>query len=215
MCWVLHAYLNVHLNIQSISGEERIRYFILHLFYYAAVHQVCTRFTAALSESPSGCYISNFMMCSLCHHITQLTGNLDDCTCDAETIDTFNNEQLFPKLQNLLEADYFRFYKVKWANRQHTLRQKYNCCFAEDMCRGLSRWIWISHVRSGRTAISVVWGTVLCSPALLWVSRHLSVSAQRETTHLSHSCLLFISLILNSEFIQLTSDFTGVSIFLL
>ncbi|XP_037553644.1 ERO1-like protein alpha [Nematolebias whitei] len=42
----------------------------------------------------------------------QVTGDLDDCACDVETLDTFNNEQLFPKLQTLLESDYFRFYKV-------------------------------------------------------------------------------------------------------
>ncbi|XP_056463339.1 ERO1-like protein alpha [Gadus chalcogrammus] len=42
----------------------------------------------------------------------QVTGNLDDCACDVETIDAFNNDQLFPKLQKLLESDYFRFYKV-------------------------------------------------------------------------------------------------------
>lgn len=42
----------------------------------------------------------------------KVTGDLDDCDCDVETIDTFNNEQLHPKLQALLESDYFRFYKV-------------------------------------------------------------------------------------------------------
>uniref|UniRef100_A0A3P9KDJ6 ERO1-like protein alpha n=1 Tax=Oryzias latipes TaxID=8090 RepID=A0A3P9KDJ6_ORYLA len=42
----------------------------------------------------------------------QVTGHLDDCACDVETIDDFNNKQLFPKLQTLLESDYFRFYKV-------------------------------------------------------------------------------------------------------
>uniref|UniRef100_A0A8C7FGJ4 ERO1-like protein alpha n=1 Tax=Oncorhynchus kisutch TaxID=8019 RepID=A0A8C7FGJ4_ONCKI len=41
-----------------------------------------------------------------------VTGSLDDCACDVETIDAFNNERLFPKLQKLLESDYFRFYKV-------------------------------------------------------------------------------------------------------
>lgn len=44
--------------------------------------------------------------------LLQVTGSLDDCTCDVETIDAFNNEHLFPKLQKLLESDYFRFYKV-------------------------------------------------------------------------------------------------------
>uniref|UniRef100_A0A8C7M374 ERO1-like protein alpha n=1 Tax=Oncorhynchus kisutch TaxID=8019 RepID=A0A8C7M374_ONCKI len=42
----------------------------------------------------------------------KVTGSLDDCACDVETIDAFNNERLFPKLQKLLESDYFRFYKV-------------------------------------------------------------------------------------------------------
>ncbi|KAK9543306.1 hypothetical protein VZT92_001096 [Zoarces viviparus] len=42
----------------------------------------------------------------------QVSGDLDDCACDVETIDGFNNHKLFPKLQTLLESDYFRFYKV-------------------------------------------------------------------------------------------------------
>ncbi|XP_068584827.1 ERO1-like protein alpha, partial [Cebidichthys violaceus] len=41
-----------------------------------------------------------------------VSGDLDDCTCDVETIDSFNNNRLFPKLQMLLESDYFRFYQV-------------------------------------------------------------------------------------------------------
>ncbi|XP_071345633.1 ERO1-like protein alpha [Trachinotus anak] len=56
----------------------------------------------------------------------EVTGDLDDCTCDVETIDGFNNEQLFPKLQTLLESDYFRFYRVNlnkpcpfWAVSSH------------------------------------------------------------------------------------------------
>lgn len=44
--------------------------------------------------------------------LVKVTGDLDDCACDVETIDGFNNDQLFPKLQTLLESDYFRFYKV-------------------------------------------------------------------------------------------------------
>ncbi|RMB98536.1 hypothetical protein DUI87_24750 [Hirundo rustica rustica] len=41
----------------------------------------------------------------------QVTGYLDDCTCDVETIDAFNNYKLFPRLSELLESDYFRYYK--------------------------------------------------------------------------------------------------------
>ncbi|XP_048386651.1 ERO1-like protein beta isoform X1 [Stegostoma tigrinum] len=43
-----------------------------------------------------------------CH----LTGVLDDCFCDIESIDDFNSYKIFPKLQQLLERDYFRYYKV-------------------------------------------------------------------------------------------------------
>ncbi|NXE69909.1 ERO1A protein, partial [Calcarius ornatus] len=42
----------------------------------------------------------------------QVTGYLDDCTCDVETIDAFNNYKLFPRLNELLQSDYFRYYKV-------------------------------------------------------------------------------------------------------
>uniref|UniRef100_A0A8B9ZKI1 ERO1-like protein alpha n=1 Tax=Anas platyrhynchos TaxID=8839 RepID=A0A8B9ZKI1_ANAPL len=41
-----------------------------------------------------------------------VTGHIDDCTCDVETIDAFNNYKLFPRLNELLESDYFRYYKV-------------------------------------------------------------------------------------------------------
>uniref|UniRef100_A0A2D4J340 ERO1-like protein alpha n=1 Tax=Micrurus lemniscatus lemniscatus TaxID=129467 RepID=A0A2D4J340_MICLE len=56
----------------------------------------------------------------------QVTGHLDDCTCDVETIDTFNNYNLFPQLQELLQSDYFRYYKVNlkkpcpfWSDGSH------------------------------------------------------------------------------------------------
>ncbi|XP_051501957.1 ERO1-like protein alpha [Myxocyprinus asiaticus] len=46
----------------------------------------------------------------------QVTGTLDDCACDVETIDKLNNRDIFPKLQKLLSSDYFRFYKVNLNN---------------------------------------------------------------------------------------------------
>ncbi|XP_043857501.1 ERO1-like protein beta [Dromiciops gliroides] len=42
----------------------------------------------------------------------QLSGVLDDCLCDIESIDSFNTYKIFPKIQKLLERDYFRYYKV-------------------------------------------------------------------------------------------------------
>uniref|UniRef100_A0A672GUU5 ERO1-like protein alpha n=1 Tax=Salarias fasciatus TaxID=181472 RepID=A0A672GUU5_SALFA len=57
------------------------------------------------------CDLLVLFRCALCFP-SKVTGDLEDCACDVETIDGFNNDQLFPKLQTLLESDYFRFYKV-------------------------------------------------------------------------------------------------------
>lgn len=42
----------------------------------------------------------------------QLKGQIDDCSCNVDTVDHFNNMKIFPRLQSLLSKDYFRFYKV-------------------------------------------------------------------------------------------------------
>ncbi|XP_072319602.1 ERO1-like protein beta isoform X3 [Eucyclogobius newberryi] len=57
-----------------------------------------------------------------CH----LTGELDDCFCDVESIDLFNNFKIYPKIKKLTERDYFRYYRVNlkrpcpfWADDSH------------------------------------------------------------------------------------------------
>ncbi|XP_077293985.1 endoplasmic reticulum oxidoreductin-1-like protein [Arctopsyche grandis] len=42
----------------------------------------------------------------------QLQGSLDDCSCNVDTVDYFNNVKVFPRLHSLLTKNYFRFYKV-------------------------------------------------------------------------------------------------------
>uniref|UniRef100_A0A1B0DI98 Uncharacterized protein n=2 Tax=Phlebotomus papatasi TaxID=29031 RepID=A0A1B0DI98_PHLPP len=42
----------------------------------------------------------------------QLEGTIDDCTCNVDTVDHFNNMKIYPRLNSLLSSDYFRFYKV-------------------------------------------------------------------------------------------------------
>nr|XP_033808297.1 ERO1-like protein alpha [Geotrypetes seraphini] len=59
-----------------------------------------------------GCSPQSFVDSPSHRCFCQVTGYLDDCTCDVETIDAFNNYKLFPKLQKLLESDYFRYYKA-------------------------------------------------------------------------------------------------------
>ena len=43
----------------------------------------------------------------------QVTGVLDDCLCDIDSIDNFNTFKIFPKIKKLQERDYFRYYKVQ------------------------------------------------------------------------------------------------------
>ncbi|XP_031418008.1 ERO1-like protein beta isoform X2 [Clupea harengus] len=42
----------------------------------------------------------------------KLTGVLDDCFCDIESIDAFNNFKLYPLIRKLTEKDFFRYYRV-------------------------------------------------------------------------------------------------------
>lgn len=42
----------------------------------------------------------------------QLKGRIDDCSCNVDTVDYYNNIKVYPRLQSLLTKDYFRFYKV-------------------------------------------------------------------------------------------------------
>lgn len=42
----------------------------------------------------------------------ELKGSVDDCACNVDTVDYFNNMRIYPRIQSLLVRDYFRFYKV-------------------------------------------------------------------------------------------------------
>lgn len=44
--------------------------------------------------------------------ILQLEGSINDCSCDVDTVDHFNNMKVYPRLQSLLVKNFFRFYKV-------------------------------------------------------------------------------------------------------
>lgn len=42
----------------------------------------------------------------------KLQGEIDDCSCEIESVDSFNNNKVIPLLDDLLQRDYFRYYKV-------------------------------------------------------------------------------------------------------
>ncbi|XP_043367346.1 ERO1-like protein beta isoform X4 [Dermochelys coriacea] len=55
----------------------------------------------------------------------QLSGLLDDCLCDIESIDDFNTYKIFPKIQKLQERDYFRYYK--YSKRANNTKELEDC----------------------------------------------------------------------------------------
>lgn len=58
-------------------------------------------------------FISKKSVCDQTFSSAQLTGELDDCFCDVESIDVFNNFKVFPRIKKLTEKDYFRYYRVR------------------------------------------------------------------------------------------------------
>ncbi|KAK3885301.1 hypothetical protein Pcinc_010466 [Petrolisthes cinctipes] len=61
----------------------------------------------------------------------QLKGAIDDCSCSVETIDSFNNLKVYPRLNSLLHQDFFKYWKVN-------LNKK--CPFWEDDSRCAIRY---------------------------------------------------------------------------
>ena len=41
----------------------------------------------------------------------QLQGHVDDCSCNVNTVDHFNNHKIFPRLRSLLDKDFFRYFE--------------------------------------------------------------------------------------------------------
>ncbi|GFR61471.1 ERO1-like protein beta [Elysia marginata] len=42
----------------------------------------------------------------------KLRGEVDDCSCKVETLDSLNNNKIYPRLKSLLARNYFRYFKV-------------------------------------------------------------------------------------------------------
>lgn len=71
---------------------------------------------AASSSSGRGTVISLFgfsnKLCS-CGSQNKLTGLVEDCCCDYETVDTLNNEVLHPSLKEVVKTPFFRYFKAR------------------------------------------------------------------------------------------------------
>ena len=51
-------------------------------------------------------YISNYIV------MIQLSGPVDVCCCDVETVDSLNNNKIYPVISSLVKKSYFRYFKV-------------------------------------------------------------------------------------------------------
>lgn len=72
----------------------------------AVSFQTCTAIWYGVKKSPNGDTTAG----ERC--FCQLKGVIDDCSCSVETLDSFNNLRLYPRLNSLLQYDYFRYWKV-------------------------------------------------------------------------------------------------------
>jgi len=43
----------------------------------------------------------------------KLEGQIDDCSCKVDTVDAFNNLQIYPRLKSILAKDYFRYFEYQ------------------------------------------------------------------------------------------------------
>lgn len=77
------------------------------------VWTICFIFALAINIGYSSKNKSNFRdlhMSDGC--FCKLKGEVDDCSCKVETLDSLNNIKIYPRLQSLITRDYFRYFKV-------------------------------------------------------------------------------------------------------
>ncbi|XP_046577519.1 ERO1-like protein beta isoform X1 [Haliotis rubra] len=67
----------------------------------------------------------------------KLKGEVDDCSCKVETIDSVNNQKIYPRLKSLVLRDYFRYFKVNLAKGCPFWSDDSRCALKDchvDMC---------------------------------------------------------------------------------
>ena len=42
----------------------------------------------------------------------QLKGEVDDCSCTVDSVDSFNNFKIYPRINSLVHKDFFRYWNV-------------------------------------------------------------------------------------------------------
>ncbi|KAJ8309165.1 hypothetical protein KUTeg_014039 [Tegillarca granosa] len=61
----------------------------------------------------------------LLYSSSRLHGEVDDCSCKVESLDSLNNQKVYPRLQSILSKDYFKYFKYsKDAQQEHSCDQE-------------------------------------------------------------------------------------------
>lgn len=68
--------------------------------------------------------------------LPQLQGTIDDCSCNVDTVDYYNNVKIYPRLRSILVKDFFRYYKVNLAKE---------CPFWVDDSKCAMRFCHVEH----------------------------------------------------------------------
>jgi len=81
---------------------------------------------------PILCILPNQKADSEC--FCQLTGYLDDCSCEIEVLDSYNNKVIYPQLHQLLQRNYFRYYKANTDRKCKFWERNWLCKAAVGGC---------------------------------------------------------------------------------
>jgi len=97
------------------------------------------------ASSPFG-QIGNLPLSDQC--FCKLEGQIDDCSCQVDTVDAFNNLKIYPRLRSLLTKDYFRYFQYQpnkkcpfWDPSSGKCKSSYcqvKSCSAHDLPPGLN-----------------------------------------------------------------------------
>lgn len=110
-----------------VSSSRQVRDY--SLIYVLLAFVVCSTF-GYFSTSPTSS-LNDDKSC-----FCELKGSINDCSCNVDTVDHFNNVKIYPRLKSLLVKNYFRFYKVN-------LQQE--CPFWPDDSKCAMRFCHVEH----------------------------------------------------------------------
>ncbi|XP_002974086.2 endoplasmic reticulum oxidoreductin-2 [Selaginella moellendorffii] len=96
-------------------GKKRRKGLRRRLWSWAVLAALVAIFAMSVTgTSPSFFNYRAYFPCPWPHHNSQkLSGVVEDCQCDYKTVDTINEEVVFPALQSLVKKPFFRYFKVK------------------------------------------------------------------------------------------------------